>query len=41
MPGGLTFKEIAELTDVPLNTVASRYRYAIDKLRIALEAKVK
>jgi RNA polymerase sigma-70 factor (ECF subfamily) len=38
---GLTFKEIAELTDVPLNTVASRYRYAIDKLRIALEAKVK
>jgi len=38
---GLTFKEIAELTDVPLNTVASRYRYAIDKLRTALEVKVK
>jgi RNA polymerase sigma-70 factor (ECF subfamily) len=38
---GLTFKEIAELTDVPLNTVASRYRYAIDKMRTALEVKVK
>jgi DNA-directed RNA polymerase specialized sigma24 family protein len=29
------------LTDVPLSTVASRYRYAIDKLRVVLEAKVK
>jgi RNA polymerase sigma-70 factor, ECF subfamily len=38
---GLTFKEIAELTDVPLNTVASRYRYAIDKMRTALEVRVK
>ena len=38
---GLTFREIAELTDAPLNTVASRYRYAIDKLRAVLEAKVK
>jgi RNA polymerase sigma-70 factor (ECF subfamily) len=38
---GLTFKEIAELTGAPLNTVASRYRYALDKLRTALEAKVK
>ena len=38
---GLTFKEIAELTEAPLNTVASRYRYAIDKMRAALEAKVK
>src|SRR2546425_2472718 len=38
---GLTFKEIAELTGVPLNTVASRYRYAIDKMRTALEVKAK
>lgn len=38
---GLTFKEIAELTDAPLNTVACRYRYAIDKLRVALGAKDK
>ncbi len=29
---GLTFKQIAALSDIPLNTAASRYRYAIDKL---------
>lgn len=31
--GGLTFREIAETIDVPLNTAASRYRYALDELR--------
>lgn len=30
---GLTFDEIAGVCGVPLNTAASRYRYAIDKLR--------
>ena len=30
---GLTFKQIAELLDIPLNTAASRYRYGLDKLR--------
>ena len=30
---GLTFEQIAELLDIPLNTAASRYRYGIDKLR--------
>ncbi len=30
---GLTFEEIAETLDIPLNTAASRYRYALDKLR--------
>jgi RNA polymerase sigma-70 factor (ECF subfamily) len=30
---GLTFEAIAEALDLPLNTAASRYRYAIDKLR--------
>jgi RNA polymerase sigma-70 factor, ECF subfamily len=30
---GLALQEIAEATDIPLNTVASRYRYALDKLR--------
>jgi RNA polymerase sigma-70 factor, ECF subfamily len=30
---GLTFEQIAELLDLPLNTTASRYRYGIDKLR--------
>ena len=30
---GLTFEEIAARLDIPLNTAASRYRYALDKLR--------
>lgn len=30
---GLTFQEIAAALDIPPNTAASRYRYAIDKLR--------
>jgi DNA-directed RNA polymerase specialized sigma24 family protein len=29
----MTFQEIADMTDESINTVASRYRYAIDKLR--------
>lgn len=33
---GLTFEEIAEAQDIPLNTAASRYRYALDKLRTLL-----
>ena len=31
--GGLTFQQIADLTGVPLNTAASRYRYALEELR--------
>lgn len=30
---GMTFQEISETLDIPLNTAASRYRYATDKLR--------
>jgi RNA polymerase sigma-70 factor (ECF subfamily) len=30
---GLTFEQIAELFDIPLNTATSRYRYGLDKLR--------
>ena len=33
---GLTFEEIAEAAGAPTNTVASRYRYALGKLRAAL-----
>lgn len=33
---GMTFQEIADVTDESINTIASRYRYAIDKLRVAL-----
>jgi len=38
--GGLTFQEIAETTGVPLNTAASRYRYALDGLRETLKGVV-
>ena len=37
--GGLTLLEIAEATGSPLNTVASRYRYALEKLRERLAAR--
>lgn len=33
---GLTFDEIADVTETPRNTVTSRYRYALDKLRAHL-----
>ena len=38
--GGLTFQEIAETTGVPLNTAASRYRYALEGLREILKGVV-
>ena len=31
--GGLTFAEIAEVTGIPPNTAASRYRYGLEELR--------
>jgi RNA polymerase sigma-70 factor (ECF subfamily) len=31
--GGLTFEEIASALEIPPNTAASRYRYALDKMR--------
>jgi len=37
--GDLTFKEIAELTKVPLNTALGRMRYAIINLRKLIEKK--
>jgi RNA polymerase sigma-70 factor, ECF subfamily len=30
---GLTFEQIADALEIPLNTAASRYRYGLDKLR--------
>lgn len=35
--GGLTFAEIAAVTGTSGNTVASRYRYALNRLRTTLE----
>ena len=37
--GGLTFAEISELLGVNANTVASRYRYALNRLREELRTK--
>jgi RNA polymerase sigma-70 factor (ECF subfamily) len=34
--GGLTFAEVADCLGVSANTAASRYRYALEKLRAAL-----
>lgn len=34
---GMTLQEIADATATPLNTVASRYRYALEKLRVLLK----
>ena len=36
---GMTFQEIADVTDEGLNTAASRYRYAMEKLRAILTEK--
>lgn len=33
---GLTFEQIAEVQQIPLNTAASRWRYAVEKLRTLL-----
>ena len=33
---GLTFEEIAHAQGIPLNTAASRYRYALEKMRMLL-----
>jgi RNA polymerase sigma-70 factor, ECF subfamily len=35
--GGMTLEEIADATAVPLSTAASRYRYALEKLRERLK----
>jgi len=34
---GLTFQEIAGALDIPANTAASRYRYALERLRESLK----
>ncbi len=39
LQGGMKFKAIAELQDVSINTVQSRYRYGLDKLRSILDSE--
>jgi RNA polymerase sigma-70 factor (ECF subfamily) len=41
LQGGMKFKEIAKSQDVSINTVQSRYRYGIDKLRSILDKEAK
>jgi len=38
--GAMTFRTIAETQGIPENTVKSRYRYALDKLRVILNGEV-
>lgn len=38
--GGLTFRQVAETLGVPLPTAASRYRYALERLRHVLKEVV-
>ncbi len=35
--GGLTFREIAEALNIPPNTAASRYRYALEEMKKSLK----
>ncbi len=41
LQGEMKFKAIAELQNVSINTVQSRYRYGLDKLRSILDSEVK
>jgi len=40
LQGEMKFKAIAELQDVSINTIQSRYRYGLDKLRSILDSEV-
>jgi RNA polymerase sigma-70 factor (ECF subfamily) len=40
LQGGMKFRAIAELQGVSINTVQSRYRYGLDKLRSILDSDI-
>jgi RNA polymerase sigma-70 factor (ECF subfamily) len=40
MQGNMTFRQISRVQKVSINTVQSRYRYALDKLRSALDHEI-
>ena len=40
MDGGLTFKQIAQIQEVPIGTVQGRFRYGIEKLQRLLSNEV-
>ena len=41
LQAGLRFRDIARSQEVSINTVQSRYRYGLDKLRSMLDGEVK
>jgi RNA polymerase sigma-70 factor (ECF subfamily) len=41
LQSGMRFRTIAESQDVSINTIQSRYRYGLDKLRLLLNVEVK
>lgn len=41
LQGGMKFRAIAELQGMSINTVQSRYRYGLDKLRSILDSEAK
>lgn len=41
LQGGMRFRAIAEMQDVSINTVQSRYRYGLDRLRSILDSEAK
>ncbi len=40
LQGGMTFGAIARSQNLSINTIQSRYRYGLDKLRLLLDSKV-
>ncbi len=40
LQAGMTFREIADAQNVSVNTIQSRYRYGLEKLRSLLDGKV-
>jgi RNA polymerase sigma-70 factor (ECF subfamily) len=38
--GAMKFKAISQLQNVSINTVQSRYRYAVEKLRVVLKEQM-
>ena len=40
LKGEMTFREIAKLHDVSVNTIQGRYRYGLNKLRSILNGEV-
>jgi RNA polymerase sigma-70 factor (ECF subfamily) len=40
MEGGMTFRQIAKVQNVSINTIQGRYRYGLNKLRSILNSQV-